>query len=455
MKQNRFGSGTPLVRRGTFCLAVVAAAQVAGTESDRTLPAAGGLRPGLVLDQTTAAVAKDYLPPEIFAHYEKGEYRNEITDWQPGRTTHGPAFAAQTERNAQTLTVDDLGTIIDKTTGQQPPYIYGTPFPKIDADDPSAGVKVLWNYFYTSSWWNGNSRTLARLLWLNVTGIDREAGQDVLYKFYDGVPPDVRPTDNPNNLLAQFIASTTRPADLNGTVALSWRYRDPQKRDSVWAYVPALRRTRAVSPANRSDGFLGSDMSQDDGQLFDGKPQDFTWKLVGERDMLVFVDPYRLSGDVDMHPLPGGGWRSNLKPVPSFGFEDKSWKGIAWAPVSHKLALRRVSIVEGVPKDKYYLYGKLQLIIDKETWHGAYNRKFGWNGELLNTLQAAGGPAVAAPDGVHFFSAGVGAGEINQVSENIKMTRATGVSIIDNVNDRLVPVDSAMFDYQTLNRFGK
>jgi len=31
----------------------------------------------------------------------------------------------------------------------------------------------------------------------------------------------------------------------------------------------ALRRVRAVSPANRSDGFLGSDMSQDDGAFFE------------------------------------------------------------------------------------------------------------------------------------------------------------------------------------------
>ena len=33
--------------------------------------------------------------------------------------------------------------------------------------------------------------------------------------------------------------------------------------------VPALRRVRAVSPANRSDGYLGSDISGDDGFFFD------------------------------------------------------------------------------------------------------------------------------------------------------------------------------------------
>ena len=37
----------------------------------------------------------------------------------------------------------------------------------------------------------------------------------------------------------------TKPADLQGTASLTWRYRDPGKRDSQWAYVPALRRVRA------------------------------------------------------------------------------------------------------------------------------------------------------------------------------------------------------------------
>ena len=27
---------------------------------------------------------------------------------------------------------------------------------------------------------------------------------------------------------------------------------------------------------------MGSDMSQDDGSYFDGKPEDFDWKLIGD-----------------------------------------------------------------------------------------------------------------------------------------------------------------------------
>ncbi len=86
--------------------------------------------------------------------------------------------------------------------------------------------------------------------------------------------------------------------------------------------------------------------------------------------------------------IPGGGWRANWDPaLKIIGFQDPDWKGLAWAPRSAALAKRRMCIVEGVPKDKYYLYGKLELCIDKETSQGSWNRKFSWQGELLNTLQ--------------------------------------------------------------------
>src|SRR5438046_7223829 len=97
------------------------------------------------------------------------------------------------------------------------------------------------------------------------------------------------------------------PNDLQGTGSLSGRYRDPQKRDSSWSYVPALRRVRAVSPANRSDGFLGSDMSQDDGPFFDGKPEDFEWHLKGEAEGLRFAEDLNLKDASKARWLPHGG----------------------------------------------------------------------------------------------------------------------------------------------------
>ena len=68
------------------------------------------------------------------------------------------------------------------------------------------------------------------------------------FLFYDGQPKHYLPPANPQNFLSQFLAPTLGPTDLQGTAALSWRYKDPDKRDAVWAYVPTLRRVRSVSP---------------------------------------------------------------------------------------------------------------------------------------------------------------------------------------------------------------
>ena len=65
---------------------------------------------------------------------------------------------------------------------------------------------------------------------------------------------------------------------------------------------------------------------------------------------------------------------------------DPDWKGVGLGAAQRpRLAKRRFWVVEGVPKDRYYLFGKLELYIDKETFQGAWNRKFDWKGELLNT----------------------------------------------------------------------
>src|SRR5262249_37057249 len=155
-------------------------------------------------------------------------------------------------------------------------------------------------------------------------------------------------------LLFQLLAVTTSPADLQGTAALSYRFRDPTKRDLSWAYVPALRRVRAVSPANRSDGFLGSDQSQDDGFFFDGKREDFVWKLAAHRDGLRLADADSIAGKVTRKALPDGGWRTvYTNNDRSVGYMSSDWKGVAWAPTAGALAKRKFWVLEGVPKDKY------------------------------------------------------------------------------------------------------
>jgi hypothetical protein len=443
-------------RVGTFDDAV--AQSSSATAASPADPAAPALASGEVLDRSNWEKAKGLLPPEILRHYQQGEYANRVATWD-GPMEWEPRWHEATRWNREHLTIDEKGTIIDRSTGKQPPYIMGYPFPDIDPRDPQAGVKVLWNYFYRF-YHNGNRRNQVELTWLSPDGAARKAGQDVYFLYYDGQPRERAPRENPNNLLFQFVAATLNPADLQGTTALAWRYRDAEKRDAVWSYVPALRRVRPISPTNRSDGFLGSDMSQDDGAFFDGKPEDFVWKLVGEKDQLVLADPYRLAGGCEAPTaLPDGGWQTPFKQVPMSGFQDEAWTGIAWAPVAHVLVPRRTWVIEGVPKDRYYLYGRIELYIDTTTFQGSWNRKFSWKGELLNTLQTAGtGPNRSPDGGKSYFDSGIGGCVIAQIAENVKMDRAT-VSAVDPrtnpINWTGVPLEPRFFDHAILARFGK
>ena len=412
------------------------------------------ITPGMTIDQTTAGQARDLLPPEIYEHYAKGEYTNKVVNYPNERYRWDDGYAAATEWNRQHIVLSPEKQPVDKDTGKRPDYITGQPFPDIRPDDPDAGYKVLWNNVFLV-YNGGNSRNVTNLFWLGRTGVERSAGQDVSFLYYDGQPKHYIPPSNPDNLIFQFITTTLSPADLQGTAALSWRYKDPGKRDANWAYVPAMRRVRAVSPTNRSDGFLGSDMSQDDGNFFDGKPEDFEWKLVGRREGLRLTDPDSIAGKAKRVALPGGGWRTPfVNNDRSAGFQVKDWKGVAWAPVAAGLSKRSMWVLEGVPKDRYYLYGKIELWIDDYTYAGAWNRRFSWKGDLMNTYQITL-PATEPFNATESFWASTFA---YQCAENVKADRATlggPQPTPDSPQDRRLPLKPSMFDYQSLSRTGK
>jgi hypothetical protein len=438
-------------------LRIVLAAAALACPTSRTA-AAAGFKTGDMVDKDSWSKADGLLPPEILRHYKDGEYVNKFIDWPAAQTTIPPDFKAATEANEGKFTTGPDGSIVDKATGQQPAAVMGLPFPTIDAKDPAAATKIVWNYFYRS-WYYGNILAESQVNWVSPTGLERRADVKACFGYYDGVPKDELPAANPANYLYQQLALVTGPADLNGTAALTWRYRDPGKRDSTWAYVPALRRVRATSPANRSDGFLGSDESQDDAQFFDGKVEDFVWTLVGQNDQLRLSEETNLKGEAKGVWHGDKGWDTEWPDVPFIGYMDANWKGIAWAPTAAAtLSTRRHWIIEGVPRDKYYLFGKLQLYIDTVSYQGSWNRKFGWHDELLAIHQVmAWNPLpFTRPDGKVDYNQG--SNQAYQTIENIKLNRATVAGIKASpkagfyLRGKLNP---AIYDVDALAKSGK
>jgi hypothetical protein len=357
---------------------------------------AGAAEPGTWLDQSTSSDARDLLPNEFLGRYQRGEWKHQVVTPKPGVRLVDPEWVAAGKENEGKFKVNEDGSIRRVDDDKEPTSIYGAPFPTVDPKDPQAATKLVWNYFY-NYWTIGNNLTSTGLTWVFHRGVDREAANTVYQKFWDGQKPHRTPSENPMNMLYQQFVTTDAPADLEGINTVNWRYRD-LRRDSTWSYVPALRRVRQVTPTNRADGFLGSDMSQDDGGYFDAKPEDFTWKLIGEGEQLFLFDRAAVMDDAeDIQPLPKGGWRVAYAPKPRFNYQKPDFdptKELAWAPVSDRSVLvkRSVWIVEGTPKDRFYLYGKIVLRLDKEdfTGFGSYTSKYDWQGTLLNSYLSGG-----------------------------------------------------------------
>ena len=415
------------------------------------------LQDGNVLGPSTWSQAEGLLPDEILDHYRLGEYVNSIADIRrPGyRDVALPAdFAAASQANRGRFELTEVGSIVDRATGRQPDYIMGLPFPDVAADDPQAATKIVWNYFY-SVWYNGDDHFLNEMIMVGRGGIERRIRTDVRTHLLDGAP-EARGLPNPNNLLSQRFARVTWPVDLEGTTSLSWRFRDPDKHDALWTYVPGLRRPRQVSALNRSDGFLGSDLSLDDGGFFDGKPEDFRFRLLGNSEQLVLMDPYSIRGEAEILPVSGGGWRILWKEVPRIGADSPEWEGLPWAPVTAVLVPRRVWTVEAVPKDPNYLYGRMILRFDAETYQGSFATKYDRAGMLLMSYQAATGAYYSGDGGKTFIPAG---GSTVRIAENFLYDRATVILFPPrdphNPSDYRVVNDPSLFTMDALIRLGK
>lgn len=384
----------------------------------------GELRDGDLLDRTNWQRGQGLLPDEILAHYESGEYANRVADLAlPGYIGVGfPApFRDASTANAGRFDVDGKGSIIERDSGLRPSYIMGLPFPEIDPGDPNAGVKVLWNFNYVT-WYGGDDHFVNELVMLGEAGVERRVQTEVRTRVYDGAP-EARGRANPDGLVMQRLARVLAPTDLEGMASLSWRFRDPDRRDAMWSFVPGMRRVRQVSPLNRSDGFLGSEICLDDGPFFEGKPEDFRFRLVERRDMLILMDPFSIRGEAELTRVDGG-WRILWKDTARIGADLPDWSGVPWAPVGAVLVRRPVWVVEALPRDPNYLYGRIVLRFDAETYRGTWATKYDRADQPIISHQASSGSFYTPDGGATWIAAG---GVTVHIGENLPLRRATVV----------------------------
>lgn len=430
---------------------------------------------GTKLNKANWEIAKGHLPDEILEFYKRGDYENPIVQKPGNEWLVDPNLVAASQQNAGKFKIDENGTVVDAATGERPPVITGLPFPDLKADDPQAGSKAIWNWFY-SLYWEGAFHTNSPVNWVSRDGLLRRIATDVHFKYYDGNPPMFQEKigENPLNILSRTIGVVNEPADVNGIVNLNWRFREGDKQDNAWTYVPALRRVRPINPANRSDGLLGSDISLDDGPYFDGKPEDFNFKVVGEGKILAHFDGMALEKGSPIKPLAPDeevsslvpeavtGWRLESPEVPLIPPQTDGWKRddgnnlVAWAPIAYTLVPRPVWIVEATPKNPYYLYGKQVLYLDKDTFRGYWKNKYDWKGNALANWAVPAMPITKTQthDGKEWYMRTGGGGNA-AFAVNYKQDRATVTGMPVEVTEYHIQIPDKIYEVDRVSRMGK
>ena len=272
--------------------------------------------------------------------------------------------------------------------GELQNYVCGQPFADsaLDANDPKSGIKGAWNF--EQRWQNYG------LLSLNFLGVwDRFGGEHtgkapVLIetpppewlgglKFQSQLPTDasrfyggggtfgrivaqfyqrlylthlapiadqggVLNIPNAKDYLWKDFTGFFSPFDVRGTVFIIYRYTDPHRADDAWAYDPKLRRVRRISAEAKSDSMLGTDTTIDDFYTFSGHQLQWNWKFLGWKDVLCVAD---IKDDYTHLYGPNG------------NIPDDVW------------SIRRVAVIERIPKQPNYPYSSVILLWDAENWH--------------------------------------------------------------------------------------
>jgi len=424
-------------------------AVVAGLLALLAAPTWAEVAPGETIDKTNWQKAEGLLPDPVLSYVKKGDFILKIgqLDFNP---VWEPEFQQASQANAGKYDIDDDGGVIDPKSGKRPDYVYGFPFPTIDPADPKAASKIAWNRWYTVFKGAQNYFPYG-VEWVGRGGFERQIKGQSSEFFFDGRPDKV---DNPEGTELREYSNVTSPASVEGFIQLTWRYMD-NRPDSVWSYVPAMRRTRQLSSVNRSDPFLGSDFTSDDTFVWFGKNQSMTWKLVGQQDILVqstLTKPVPF--DAGPQSTYGTSWILNKEyKGATFGYETPGWTGAPWAMTNVIWVKRPVWVLEAFPKDPYYSYGRQVVYADRE--NGLFHYKVVYNraGEYWKLAFVDMSPGWS-PDGKHRYAVTAVQMAIDDKSDHAGIGTGTGTkgNISEYNSYRLKP---QMFLVDSLLKWGK
>jgi Protein of unknown function (DUF1329) len=290
---------------------------------------------------------KDLIPQSMYIVMKSpddwGPKKINLTAFIPPSGPLWDRFKEVTEKFKGQAKIDEKGWIEN--------YTAGTPFP-----NPKNGLELFWNY---KKRFSEDDRVFSV-----VTIITNRKGQ-VRYQTSDGnlIFFDGRLTDgdnhlytpNPKNYARMDVYANAHPYEMQGTLSFIAQIDDPEKEDSFWLYLPALRRVRRLSAAQRTDRLPGGqDLMWENFDTFNGNAVNYNYKLLGKKEM-IFVH----NGN------PRGEWIHGKHMVSPNEFYQKF----------------EVYINEITPKDPNFPFSKILHYIDPETYMPYASEWFDKKGE--------------------------------------------------------------------------
>lgn len=259
------------------------------------------VNPGDLVTKDNASKVATLLSPGNYILVKQGMQMKIVAsqrlDWPP------PYKAATEKYSAQVA----LGS-----NGELKNYIAGQPFPLVDANDPQAAVKVMWNFSYRPLYTDDVDLRHVEVASIKAGSSASDPVEHFTighFAFYNNIgrtevqPVPTDPEGTEVGIRYRFAAYPfLEPAELRGFGFVRQRHVDPSIDDNSWFYNPRSRRSRRMTASGLSDTFatLGFTPGEGGGTYannldpdsyfgFAAKIEDYNYRLLGLRPMLGVV----------------------------------------------------------------------------------------------------------------------------------------------------------------------
>ena len=373
--------------------------------------------------------------------------------------TDDPAWEEQSKKNVSRYDFNPDFSLAYKSSETQS---RGLPFGEAEdlgqeSDPVRKAYKILWNIAYQEGV-AGDLLYQTEIAWIGSQSVLRSAGGSYYRKLFFAPPLEKKPTvekkeetkknevkkedvappseakigfGGPEDLLSQDALRLLTPPSVAGFTQFGSRYRGPQE-DVLWLYSPVLKLIRPLLPSNRSDGMLGGSLTYDDIFVWSNKITSVRARVLDQKVLLVpfpALSFYKLDV-VTQSQQPGAELSdSGLPPAkPAEGkpettllvkgyqhrgdgtdsmvlwnYQSRQLPQLApWVPTTVTFVPRRVWIIELLPTDPYYGFGKEILIVDQELMLPVYKLVYDRIGEYRKTVIGGWGQAKSKDSKISF-----------------------------------------------------